>query len=124
MTTATRTRKPRTKPARTLHLYPGAPALLEMTIGADTFAYWLAPLPADFGAAFEVRKLLADGGDVYHVHLDDQGHHSCDCAGGSYCGHCKHLSAVLALVKCGKLTLPARKPVPAPEPLVCTFDDP
>jgi len=103
MQTATRTRKPRVKPARRVHLYDGSPALLEMTIGAETFSYWLKPLAADFGTSFEVRKLLADGGDVYHVHIDEQGHHSCTCKGGTYCGHCKHLEAVLALRKAGKL---------------------
>jgi hypothetical protein len=133
MTTATKARKPRPKPARRVHLYDGFPMLLEMTVGPVEFTYWLTPVPCDFGATFEVRKMLTDGGTVYHVHIDDEGHHSCDCPGGSYHGKCKHLSALLALVKSGKLALPEKKPAaatahgcavepPAPEPV--QFDDP
>jgi hypothetical protein len=49
--------------------------LLEMTIGRDNYSYWLRPIPADYGQAFELRKSIAEGGDVYHVCLDGQRSH-------------------------------------------------
>jgi len=122
MATATRNaRKPRTKPERRVHLYnaDGNPKLLEMTIGAESFSYWLESIPADFGIGFEVRKLLPEI-DVYHVHYDPARRlTTCDCKGGEHHGHCKHQEAILALIQCGKLAVPlvASKPEPpAPRP--------
>ena len=59
--TATRKqRKPARKPQRRVHMYPGSPALVEMTVGKESYSYWLRPLAADFGDAYEFRKLLAE----------------------------------------------------------------
>jgi hypothetical protein len=102
MTTLTHKRT-RYKLSRTVRLYPGSPALLEMTIGRDTFSYWLRPIPADEGQAFELRKLLGDGGDVYHVNVNGQ-HSSCECQGWCRWGHCKHVAACRALIAQGKLS--------------------
>jgi hypothetical protein len=115
MTTTTKTRQ-RSKPSRRLSFYPGVPALVEMTITtgrkAETFSYWLEQIPADFGLGFEVKKLITDGGTVYHVNLDLQHErHTCDCKGAEKWGHCKHQEAILALIKAGKLSaepLPVR----------------
>ncbi len=105
MTTATRTRKPRTprpQPQRTLRYFHGTPGLMELTINGVVQDYWLSEIGADWGRAFEVRKPLPEG-TVYHVHLDAQAGDSCDCQGCVRWGHCKHLSAVKALVAAGRL---------------------
>lgn len=70
----------------------------------DSF-YHLRPIPADYGAGYELRKLEADGGEVYHVLLAGK-NSTCDCAGATFHPHglpCKHLSALLALDARGKL---------------------
>jgi hypothetical protein len=91
-----------------------------MTIGAETFTYWLSILDADYGLGVEVRKPLPET-DVYHVHYDPQRQLStCDCLGGTHHGHCKHQEAVVALIRAGKLAVPApQRParVPAPKPI-------
>jgi hypothetical protein len=107
MTSTLATRKS-TKP-RSLRFYPGSPALVEMQIGRDSFAYWIKPIVVDFGAAYEVRKLLADGGDVYHCHTETH-RFSCDCRGHVRHGHCKHSDSIHALIAAGKLDRPNTSP--------------
>jgi hypothetical protein len=105
------------------HLYnaEGTPKLLEMTIGEETFVYWLTILDADYGLGVEVRKPLPET-NVYHVHYDPLRQiSSCDCLGGSHHGHCKHLEAIVALLRAGKLVVPQQPdseaaPEPIPEP--------
>jgi hypothetical protein len=122
MAATTKTRKP----ARRVRLYPSVPALLEMQIGKESFSYFLKAISADWGRAFEVRKLLADGGDVYHVHIDGL-RVSCDCIGCQKWGHCKHLEAIQALIHTGKLASLSLAPHHAPqgaakpEAKPCTF---
>jgi hypothetical protein len=89
--------------------------VIEMTIGKVSFAYLVKKLRADFGMGFEFRKF--DGGDVYHVHYDPARKWSrCDCKGGEFCGHCKHASAIVALIESGKIAVPTAKPeAPKPE---------
>ena len=59
----------------------------------------------------------------YDLLIDlERGFHSCTCKGNTYCGHCKHVESVLALLKSGKIALPAAKQQPAPEPVA--FADP
>jgi transposase InsO family protein len=123
MTTTTQPR-PRVKPAR--HVRAGQPTngvrAVCLTIGtgetAKHYGYYLRSIAADFGSGFEVTKFTTEqteGEDAtYHVHIDqERGFHSCTCKGNTFCGHCKHVSAILALVQSGKLTLPALKPIPA-----------
>jgi len=69
---------------------------------AEDLHYHLTAIPSDWGRAFEVRKLAADGGEVYHVNLSDAAE-TCDCLGHEHHGHCKHVSALLALQSRGKL---------------------
>ncbi|HZY87334.1 MAG TPA: hypothetical protein VFE78_21035 [Gemmataceae bacterium] len=79
------------------------------------------PFPSDYGRAFRLRKLEADGGEVYDVLLDADGP-TCGCPGHSYRGACKHLDALLALQAQGKLDAipapprPAAAPAPEPAP--------
>src|SRR5262245_9158202 len=113
MTTATRTRKPATKPARFLSLTPAAAGpgqLLTLRVGKDVDAYDLAEIPADDAGArgFQLAKLsivekdLADG-DTYHVLLNGTKRGTCDCKGFTRHGRCKHSASLLKLVELGKL---------------------
>jgi hypothetical protein len=70
-------------------------------------------VPADFGVAFAVRKMIDDGSEVYHVHLDPRTlQASCSCIGGIYNRHRKHAEAIVALIRGGKTALPESKPAP------------
>jgi hypothetical protein len=132
MSTATKPRK-RVKPER--HVILGTPTngvfALHMTIGtgekAQHYGYYIQPVPADFGLGFHVEKFdvekVEGAPSEYDVNIDLQrGYHSCTCKGNTYCGHCKHVESILALIKSGKLAVPAAKQQPAPEPI--EFDDP
>jgi hypothetical protein len=132
MTTATKSRK-RVKPERRVQISPffaGGYAML-LTIGtgekAKRFGYYIDPIPADFGLAFHLEKFAIDKAEgepsEYDVNLDLQrGSHSCTCKGNTYCGHCKHVESVLALIKSGKIDVPMPQPQTEPEPI--EFDDP
>jgi hypothetical protein len=120
METVTRTR-PRVKPARKLGWvwrHPGhgygvlrvAQAVGDKTTTDD---YFVLPIPADFGVAFEVTKLVpGKGADTrYAVNLGGEGEPaSCECKGFLKWGHCRHLEGLQALRAAGRLG-PA--PVPA-----------
>lgn len=128
-TKSPKTRKPAKKPERRVHLY-GAdsnPMLVEMTIGKESFAYFVKRIHADYGMGFEFQKFIAHGQsepheDTYHVHYDPARRLStCDCLGGLHHGHCKHQEAIVALVQAGKLPVPTAPQVQS-EPT--EFDDP
>lgn len=115
MTTASKPR-PRVKPERRVRLY-GAdsnPMLLEMTIGAELFAYFVTKI--DGGFAFRKCPDCVHEIDdaVYRVHCDPATRLStCTCKGNTYCGHCKHIESILALIQSGKIAVPAGKQQPA-----------
>jgi hypothetical protein len=69
---------------------------------AEDQFYHLTAIASDWGRAFEVRKLAADGGEIYHVNLTSDGT-TCDCKGHERWGHCKHAEALVALQARGKL---------------------
>jgi hypothetical protein len=132
MSTATKSRK-RVKPDR--HVAIGAPCnnvfALHMTIGtgenAQHFGYYVQSIPADFGLGFRFEKFDVEKVEgepsVYDVNIDlERGYHSCTCKGNTYCGHCKHVESVLALIQSGKIAVPAAKRQHVPEPIA--FDDP
>jgi hypothetical protein len=80
----------------------GAPRILTLFIGAVAYLYWIEPVATDWGRGFKLEKF--EGGEVYHVHLDDALGHSCECKGFLRWGKpCKHISAVSALVAAGRL---------------------
>jgi hypothetical protein len=144
-TKASKARKPAQKPERRVTLI-GAdsnPMLVEMTIGKESFAYFVKKLNADYGMGFEFRKVEVNGmsensDETYHVHYDPARRWSrCDCKGGEFHGHCKHQEAIVALIQSGKLPVPAAKPEARPEAdrichecgkpergCRCGFDDP
>ncbi len=116
-TAAPAARKPaRPRPPRTLSYNPLVGSL-HLTVGKESFAYWLDVLPHQFGAgvvAVRLTKLAA-----YHVEGEPDNYDvvvspggkgdGCECRGFLRHRHCKHLDGVRLLVETGKLT--CRKPV-------------
>ena len=110
-TTATapaRQRKPRPKPARTIRLAVGPSAdspacVVVITVGRKSQDYYVQPLPADFGRAYQVEKIFTDAPETYHVNLGDDGTHQCDCQGFLQWNHCKHSAGLQALHAAGQL---------------------
>jgi hypothetical protein len=129
MTTATRARKPRSRPARTMQV--GAPTngcfAVRLTVGKDSASYFVEPLAADFGLAFRLVKFACDRRDGepdhYDVNLDAAiaTCSTCECPGfirhgwhrgpGGELVSCKHLDALLALAAQGRLAV--RQPAAA-----------
>ena len=100
--TPTRTKPPRTVSlTRTTH----GKLVLWITQAGKTRAYILTPVASDWGQAFTLGK--ADNGDgsmdTYCVLIDNHHHHSCDCAGFTFRNKCRHVDALLALIRAGKL---------------------
>jgi hypothetical protein len=125
MSNSTR-RGPRVKPPRTVIL---SGEVLRIREGSTRDVYTFAPLPADFGAAYQLGKLVAvpgpDGSKTieeqppYHLLLDLAGsktkYHSCECKGWLRWHKCRHVSCLLALHAKGKLPVPTEvKPVQPP----------
>ena len=68
--------------------------------------YFVLPLPADYGLAFELTKLVPGKGaeSRYHVNLGGEGEPaSCECKGFLSHGHCRHVSGLTALRLAGRL---------------------
>ena len=109
--TATKTRKPRIKPQRTLRV--GAPTngvvAVAVTEGKETTGYYVRELEVDFGRGFKVEKFDTDEGSdpesrSYDVHLDTQLGDSCTCRGFLFHKHgkpCRHIAAVNTLIQLG-----------------------
>ena len=114
--TATRTRKPRSKPIRNMtvlgRLDSGA-LLIEVSEksgpnAATTFTtYYVTAIAADFGNGFLWEKFEIHGGEKYHVNTGDATHPaSCECLGHLKHGHkttCKHIAGSRKLIEKGKL---------------------
>jgi hypothetical protein len=84
----------------------GRPGVVRLTVGTESWDYFVQPVKADFGRGFQVVKidLMADGG-AYHVNVGG-GHHNghlCTCKGFERWGRCKHSDGLAALVNAGKL---------------------
>lgn len=125
MSTASKPR-PRVKPQRKVNI--SAPVngnhAMSMIVGtgerAKHYGYYVHRIPSDFGLAFHFEKFSIDQvpGEPaeYDVLIDRQrGCHSCTCKGNTYCGHCKHVESILALIQRGKIAVP---PQPARQPIV------
>ncbi|HZY87572.1 MAG TPA: hypothetical protein VFE78_22225 [Gemmataceae bacterium] len=112
------------KPKRGVSLWESSPGEWVLTLtefhprAATDTHYRLVAIPSDLGRAFRLRKLEADGGEVYHVNLTSD-RPACDCKGHLAHGHCKHVESLTALQAAGKLDavkVPEAKPAPAPKP--------
>jgi hypothetical protein len=125
MTTTTATRKTTKKQeTRTAKLTTvGTARVLGLTTGKDTAFYLLTTLAATVGAGFHLAKAdRGDGpGEEYDVLLDGQ-FSSCECKGFLRWNHCKHVEALTALVKSGKLSAPTASK-PQAEPIPCDLED-
>jgi hypothetical protein len=102
-------RKPRSKPARSirLDLTPGqhSPGVVTIAVGKLAKRYFLDTIPSDWGRAFRLEEIGTDGECPYFVCLDDStGHHQCNCLGFLRHGHCKHVAGLRALLAAGKLS--------------------
>jgi hypothetical protein len=108
MTTATptRTRQPRRQPRQprsvTVLQRPGdqADGRLLVTEGTDSALYFLREIPTQIpGRAFCVEKFGSAPGEGYDVLVGDRPADSaCCCKGFTYCGHCRHVEALAALL--------------------------
>jgi hypothetical protein len=107
-TPAPKQRKARPKPPRSVRLVvePSAEesGVLIITVGKQTFPYFVDEIPSDFGRAFCLSKFT---GESYAVNLGDAVNPpSCECLGFQRWGHrgpCKHLAGLTALVHAGRL---------------------
>lgn len=126
MSTVSRTRmaaKPRTlpqrrvrwlqRPERTFDDY----GCIELTVGKEVTPYLIRRIATDFGlAGFQLLKLdaaMRETSDQYHILLHGD-LSRCDCIGWEAHGNCKHLDAVLALMRANPfedaVTVPAPRP--------------
>jgi hypothetical protein len=83
---------------------------------AQHFGYYVSRIPADFGLGFHFEKFGVEKVEgepsEYDVNLDLQrGYHGCTCKGNTYSGHCKHVEALVSLIRAGKLAVPQQQPV-------------
>jgi hypothetical protein len=99
-------RKPRSKPVRTIKLDPapfeGAPRPLTITVDGKAGHYWLKAVPSDFGLAFQLDRFPSEVRDedtaTYHVILDPiEQRNECSCRGFLHHRHCKHVASLEAL---------------------------
>src|SRR4051794_1559880 len=98
MTTATRTKTAKRRSATVTK----AGVLTLREEGRPETSFWLTRLRADFGLAFELKKFVAEGGEVYHVNLSPaDGRHSCECKGWLKWNRCRHVAALTALIASG-----------------------
>jgi hypothetical protein len=118
---------PKTRTLRLSRPVHGKFALL-LTIHRTECGYYLEPQAADFGLLFRLEKFSTcqvEGEDSeYTVRLDMQkGFHRCTCKGNHYRQHCKHVDALLLLVKQGRIpadqveTMELTALPPTPEPV-------
>lgn len=115
--TATLTRPARKPARRTLRWQPAATlagvpigAAVTLTVGKDCCTYGVREIPCAIGGVgFELVKLDLYDDAIYHVRVANiqsypaRLHVECDCAGGTYAGHCKHGDAVVKLIALGHL---------------------
>jgi hypothetical protein len=99
-------RKPRPKPERRVNLLLAPtrlmPGIVRIQVGTEPWSdYNLAGIPSDYGRAFRLVKILGPH-DRYDVLLHGE-HSTCECRGFLRWHHCKHVSALQALVNAGKL---------------------
>ena len=96
-----------------LHL--GEPlTLVRITQDGKAAHYWVSPLASDFGIAYRVERhggeaheVKGNASESYDLLLENEQDSSCTCPGHSYHGYCKHVDAVRALLRAGKLPLPS-----------------
>ncbi len=105
------TTKARVKAIRTYRVLerldqPGKAALIDITVGKLSTAYFVERLETGWGQGFKLTKAF-DGSptserQVYDVMLAEDGSR-CECLGFLKHGHCKHPDALRAAISDGSL---------------------
>jgi hypothetical protein len=97
----------RVKPVRTIRMpLPLGPephqwGVVEVTVNSTTTAFFLQRISSDWGTGLKLLK--KDFADAYHVNLDAEHGHTCECKGFQRWHHYKHVDGLLALRQAGKL---------------------
>lgn len=93
----------------------GQHGLLKLTIDGKPAVYWYREIPSELGGrAFELRKFHT--AQLYHVRVGTADQCGCECKDSLYRGHqrpCKHVLALTALIRAGRLPALSRGPSPA-----------
>jgi hypothetical protein len=102
-----RQRKPRVKPVRTIRLVvplnaEGDNGVVRIVVGKESADYFLARIPADFGAAYQLQKIGEEDATPYHVNLNGR-QSTCECKGFTRWNRCKHTDGLAALTAAGRL---------------------
>ena len=103
---ATRCRKPAERLVNVSKPINGVRAMKIVQDG-QACGYYLKPIPADFGVAFELEKFTGNTGTdeterVYRLAVDGE-RSACSCKGHARWNHCRHVEAVCALLKNGRI---------------------
>jgi hypothetical protein len=86
----------------------GETILIEIRQDKEVARYWVAPVPSDWGLAWQVDKdgCPFDGEHNHDVLIENSRGGSCSCQGFTAHGYCRHLDALRALLAAGKLPMP------------------
>jgi hypothetical protein len=102
---ALRAKPARSRPPETYHLLHCDHATVFYILrGKESFRYVVEEIACEIGGrAFRLSKQWGVAvEETYHVRLSAEGD-TCDCPGGCYAGHCKHVSALAHFVANGEL---------------------
>jgi hypothetical protein len=123
-TTTKRTRKPTDRHA-TLSRMTHGKTLLWITQDGKVYGYILTEIPTEIGGvAFNLGKATEDGcSESYDVLIHGR-ETSCTCPGHTFHHHCKHASAIEALLNARKLSAALRQPKPVLAAADMQFENP
>jgi hypothetical protein len=143
MQTTTRTRKSARKTHCTCCLIPACNLPLAEALDAGEAMLTIIPDRSDLPVSSYTVKRLADmegrtlgfrltrlaeyiiNRKVYDIDVSQSWGWACHCPDAQFQGReCKHCRSLRACLAANGIEISAPKPVPAPVPTVCTFDDP
>ncbi len=96
---------PTARPARTVRVLPEATVpraltTVQIAVGRKVTTYFVRHLGGD---RYRVCKERAAGGEAYLVDMHDPGFEHCSCPAENWRRCCRHIQALLALKRAGKL---------------------
>jgi hypothetical protein len=143
MQTTTRTRKPARETHGTCRLIPACNLPLADALNAGEATLTIIPDRSDLPVSSYTVQRLADkegrtlgfrltrlaeyivDSKIYDIDVATSYGWLCDCPDAQFQNReCKHCRSLRACLKAAGVEVSAPKPVPAPVPTVCTFDDP